>query len=287
MIAGRGSTDGLRPLIVIGAARSGTKLLRSLLAAPEGMVEIPYDINYVWLTANLRSSDDAIGAEDVTPEYAEFVRSYFQSFAASERDTVVEKTVSNCFRIPVVDTVFPGAFYVHIIRDGRDVVASAQHQWRASPRAADLIPKLRTFPFRKAGPYAWAYFKSSTARMLRGDRTRSSWGPRYPGIDNDIAALELVEVCALQWATSVAAARRGLETIPEDRKIEVRYEELVRNPQNVVALVAAASGMFKPGDSDFGKVHGASVGRWSEDLDPDEQRQVLALISSQLTELGY
>ena len=38
----------MRVVIVLGAARSGTKMLRDAIAANNGGFKVPYDINYVW-----------------------------------------------------------------------------------------------------------------------------------------------------------------------------------------------------------------------------------------------
>ena len=39
---------------------------------------------------------------------------------------MVEKTCANTLRLPFVDKVLPEARYLHIVRDGVDVVASAE-----------------------------------------------------------------------------------------------------------------------------------------------------------------
>ena len=36
------------PIILIGAARSGTKFLRDVLASAVGVKSVPYDVNYIW-----------------------------------------------------------------------------------------------------------------------------------------------------------------------------------------------------------------------------------------------
>src|SRR4051812_20775701 len=41
-----------QPVIVIGAARSGTKLLRDSLATHADVARVPYDVNYVWRFGN-------------------------------------------------------------------------------------------------------------------------------------------------------------------------------------------------------------------------------------------
>ena len=52
------------------------------------------------------------------------------------------------------------------------------------------------------------------------------WGPRIPGMREMLKELDLLEVCALQWRTCVEAAMQYGETMPADRYMELKLEEL-------------------------------------------------------------
>ena len=75
---GSASSD---PVIIIAAARTGSKLLRSIVALHRGMVEIPHDINYVWRHDSMGCADDALTVGDAGPETHRFVREYFTLYA--------------------------------------------------------------------------------------------------------------------------------------------------------------------------------------------------------------
>ena len=45
-------TQQLEPIVLIGAARSGTKILRDALATALGVPQVPYDVGYVWRYGN-------------------------------------------------------------------------------------------------------------------------------------------------------------------------------------------------------------------------------------------
>ncbi|MFO7608153.1 MAG: sulfotransferase, partial [Candidatus Krumholzibacteriia bacterium] len=124
-----GSSGAAGPVVIIGAARSGTKILRSMLAAHPSLSAVPFDINYVWMARHQGRRDDELVAADATPAACRFIREYLGNFAAPGT-RVVEKTVGNTLRVPFVDRVFPDAVYIHLVRDGRDVAASARVQWR-------------------------------------------------------------------------------------------------------------------------------------------------------------
>ena len=49
-------------VIIIGAARSGTKYLRDVLATAPNAARVPYDINYIWRYGSESHPDDALPA---------------------------------------------------------------------------------------------------------------------------------------------------------------------------------------------------------------------------------
>ncbi len=58
----------------------------------------------------------------------------FRSFAKRENKTIwCEKTPQHVQHIAMLSRAFPGAKFVHLIRDGRDCAASFQRRWRRSP----------------------------------------------------------------------------------------------------------------------------------------------------------
>lgn len=218
------------PIILIGAARSGTKILRDLLAVSSGVRAVPYDINYVWRYG--AQGHDMLDPETLTGRRARFIRRTIPRLAgARPGEVVVEKTVSNTLRVPFVDRVFPDARYVHLIRDGRDVAESAMRQWQAPPDWRALARKLRGMPLSNAGYVAW--FGGNMLRGLVSGRGGGNvWGPRYPGVHED-AAEGLATACTRQWVASVERARADLAALSGDRVFEIRYEDMVAQPDRV------------------------------------------------------
>ena len=54
------------PIIILGAARSGTKMLRKALASHPDLHAIPYDINYVWKYGSYQLPHDELRPEHAT-----------------------------------------------------------------------------------------------------------------------------------------------------------------------------------------------------------------------------
>lgn len=227
-----------RPIIVIGAARSGTKFLRDLIGASAHCQVVPYDVNYIWRLKNEKLSHDALTAEDCTPAIAERIRK--RLYAAAGHDAaknvspsfLVEKTVSNCLRIPFIEQVFPDAVYVNLVRDGRNVVESSVRMWRAPVNYSHLIQKARQFPLSNLSYAVWYLKNIIGAAFTRGQGVRI-WGVRYPAIEHDIEKLSVPEICAKQWRLCVEKSMNDLKNIPSSRVIEVRYEALTREESEV------------------------------------------------------
>ena len=227
------------PILLIGAARSGTKFLRSLLAAGAGVKAVPYDVNYVWRYGHEDAPDDRLDPAEMTQAQRAFIRKTIPQLAkAGPRDVVVEKTVSNTLRIPYAAKAFPEARFVHLIRDGRDVAESAMRQWQAPPDWSALFEKLRGMPLANLGYVAW-FAKNFVSGMARGRGGGHVWGPRFAGIEDFAATHTLAETCAAQWAQSVTQASADLAHLPEGQVYEIRYEDLIADARALRTLAEA------------------------------------------------
>ena len=127
-------SDSPPPVIIIGAARSGTKFIRDVLASADGVCAVPYDVNYIWRSGLPSNTHDALQPEQLSEKSVSKIRNSLSSLAGVEAgEVLVEKTVSNSLRVKYVEKVFPNARYVHIVRDGRESTYSAMKQWVARP----------------------------------------------------------------------------------------------------------------------------------------------------------
>lgn len=147
----------------------------------------------------------------------------------------MEKTPSNCFRIPFIHAVLPNALFLHIIRDGRDAARSALKKWTTTPDLVHLRRRFMSFevPLRDLPFYAVDTLRDVLGRQFFPAKA-FVWGPQFPGI-REVRAKQGVEVtCAIQWRESVRAAQEGLADVPPDQQLTVRFEDLVREPIEIV-----------------------------------------------------
>jgi hypothetical protein len=282
----------MRPIIVLGAARSGTKFLRDTLAAAGDLAAVPYDVNYIWRSCNEKAPDDALTPERCTPRAARLIRDRLRRLAGlrkgEERRRFIEKTVSNTLRLEFVARVFPDADFVHLIRDGRDVVESSVRQWMAPTDWSSVIAKARRFPLRNYQYALW--YAANRLRVGVGRRgQRPIWGVRYPGIAADLAAHGVPVVCARQWIHSVRSVLESRARLPGLRFWEVRYEDLVRDEASVLDLGRALGLQDLDSVAAYYRRRVSRDGArgWDFNLTASEREAVLGELSPWLRRLGY
>jgi hypothetical protein len=245
-------------------------------------------VNFVWRKGISQDSHDRLDPDELTTERSDFIRCTLPRLARIRAgQCFIEKSVSNTLRVRFVSSVFPEARFVHLIRDGRDVTESAMRQWNAAPEWRTLITKLSDLRSLNPG-YALWFVRNTTAGSVLGRKGGKVWGPRYPGIDSDTQTRTLVELCALQWQHSVTYARADLALLPQDRVYEIRYEDLVNNPEAIARLVAALELPDREVilSAHQMRVETGSGGRWRSMSDGD-RKQMDDIIGPTLQDLGY
>jgi hypothetical protein len=132
------------PIFVIGSPRSGTTLLRLILDA-HPRISCGEETHF------LRHLQAVVGTDwDLVATYGfdrdwwlERIASFYLGFqeevlARSGKARWAEKDPTYTLLLDFIDSLFPDAVYVHLLRDGHDVVASFRDRWgyRSAGRAA-------------------------------------------------------------------------------------------------------------------------------------------------------
>ncbi len=283
------SDPGQSPVIVLGAARSGTKFLRDLLGSRGDFAKVPYDVNYIWRAPQGGALHDRLDPAKLRPKDIARIRATMDRIAGRKPDqTLLEKTVSNTLRVPYVEAIYPRARYLHIIRDGRAVAESSYRMWQAPPDTSGLKRKLQDLPLSYWNYVGWFALNYAKGR-LQGRGGGNIWGPRYPGIDADLETLPLMNVVARQWARSVDICCQDLAALPPERVFEVRYEELVTSPDKVAELsrFAGAAEPDRIVEDFYKRVDKSGLDKWRTALKPDDLAAIEREQASVLSRHGY
>jgi len=285
------SNPGKAPIVIVGAGRSGTKLLRGILVSHPDTVCFPREINYIWRYGNAGYPTDELLLEHARPTVVRYIRNRIASLSLRNGGArVVEKTCANSLRVDFCHRVVPDAFFIHLVRDGRAVAESARRRWQAGPELGYLLEKARWVPPSDVPYYALRYLRHQVGRLRSAERAQSSWGPRFTGLDSLVENLTLIEVCGLQWRACVQAADAALRRLPSSQCITVRYEDLVADPMPVVRELLDRAGLAfvaECGTYVHSQVQGGNLSKWRERLSQEELRLLLPHISSELGVHGY
>ena len=304
-----------RPIIIIGAARSGTDLLPAIIKLHRD-VAYAAEPNYVWKYRNAWLGHDMLSAAHATPEVRRYICNRFERFCAKRgKRRLCEKTPANSLRLAFVMQIMPDARVIHIVRNGRDVAASTRRKfygdvsklvrlevnnpsdWTRRPLNHRAIAKiirrgrhrLTVTPARDI-LYHLPHFVNSILNMLRL-RTRYMWGPRIPGFRQLMRSHSDIEVAALQWRTSVESVLNYRSNHPEMTYLEIKYEELCRHP------IDTAKRVYEFCELEFDAnieqqvrslLSGAlEISALKIELSALEEQQVMDQIAHTLQELGY
>jgi len=283
-LADRADSLSCQPLFIVSSGRAGTTLLRSMLVVG-GQIAIPPESQVIPAVIRRYLSAQHLGWYDLCrllvalfesnrnfplweislhPVYdrlinlplaerslARIIDEIFHHYATQKFPGAMmwgDQSPINTLYLPWLAQVFPRARYLHLLRDGRDAIAS----------------------------------------MLATGRTT-------------------LKEATQRWTVSVSRALALQARLPANQFLEVRYENLVSAPEEILRQICSFSGInFQTQMLDFWKLsttvehkHYAfhknlqkplftsSIGKWVERLSETEQSYVLSHASSVLQQVGY
>ncbi|WP_440995032.1 sulfotransferase family protein [Arhodomonas sp. SL1] len=283
---------GYQPVVIIGAPRSGTNMLRDVLCSLDGVATWSCDeINYMWRHGNQRYPSDELPPERAIEPVRRYIRRQFDWVARRYGvETVVEKTCANSLRVPFVDAVVPEAKYLFIRRDGLDAVGSAMARWTAPLDIPYLARKARFVPATDLPYYAGRYFWSRVYRLFSREQRLAFWGPQMDDMDDLLARHPLDEVCAIQWQRCVEQSRQAFEAMDSSRWLEVGYEDFVSRPQEelgrIVDFLDLPAGRDARAEAVSG-VRAGSIGKGRAALDGEAIQRLESLVGETLRWRGH
>ena len=279
-------------VIIVGAPRSGTNVLRDVLTRVDGVTSWPCDeINLVWRHGNRDFPSDELRSDHATPRVRQYLRGQFDRICRKQdAHTVVEKTCATSLRVGFTRQIFPEAKYVFITRDGVDCAASAVERWHAPLDVRYTAAKARFVPASDL-PYYGLRFVRDQLRRRRGTdgSVRTWWGPKPHDYRELMEQRPLDEICMIQWQRCVEEAQRGLSGLPSSQLFDVSYEEFVTRPVHILRDLLGFLDVPAPRDlpGAVSEVSSSSVGRGRKKLSEERFTRLEALAGPTLRGLGY
>ncbi|HDQ41912.1 MAG TPA: sulfotransferase [Desulfonatronum sp.] len=293
-------------VFILGSPRSGTTILGEVLGSLPSVAHW-YEPYYAWERHLSGLPDDVWSIDQLSADISLKIKKDYLCFARlSKKDILVDKTPTHAFNIPFIQRVFPDARWIHIIRDGRDVTLSIRREWEkraAIVRQKDWAGFFRITRNMLARQPFWRFRLMAVLHELRTkasfnpsrylNKTRwegyPGWGPRFPGWKSYLEQHTTLEFNAMQWVTSVNAAMDDLRALPEENTLEVRYEDLIVNQDEVLSDILAFCGAI-PSSSylkELPRLKANNSQKWHNAFDASEIEMIKPILTAQLSKLGY
>ncbi len=138
------TTHGRGPIFIVGSARSGTTMLRLMLDS-HPRISCGEETHFLqtlepitgrhWRLVERYGFPQTYWDRRLAAFYGDAMRDYAERRG---KQRWADKDPSNTLLLPFVERLYPDAQYVHLVRDGHDVVASHRDRWgyRSGARAA-------------------------------------------------------------------------------------------------------------------------------------------------------
>lgn len=241
-----------RMVFVVGSPRSGTTFLGRAIGSLPGFVDLGEVAPHKAAIPEL----SRLAPADAAPRIRRTL-TLARRLGLVGAQRAVEQTPETAFVLAAARRALPEAKFVHIVRDGRDVVCSLlERGWLSEGRRGEADDAGLSFG---VDPRFWVEPERAEEFGRVSEARRAAWA----------------------WRRYVSAAR-GAEPY------EVRYEDLAEDPERVAE--GLADFLAAPRSELAGVLaaaHAHSVGRHRADLGADELRDVIAESGGLLRELGY
>ncbi len=246
-----------RPIFVVGCSRSGTDIFMELFSSHADLsnwseagqiFELNYynpNIDHLKSAASIKKSD-AIRIKTLFGAYLRF----------QGKQRFVNKHPQNSLRIEYLNTLFPDAIFIHVIRDGRAVASSNYQKWK-NEKFRQLYP-FGCFP----KPVNWRSYLE----------------------------LPILIQFAFQWKELVNHVRTTAASIlSPERYLELRYEDFCSDPHGELARLdcACSLALHRRRYVQIPKKLNSQNHKWRQIMTVDEIIELEKIIAEDLAELDY
>ncbi len=282
--------DKISPIIILGAARSGTHLIATSIQKNIDCIYLN-EINDLWKKQFLFMNSDEILPEEITNAKVIKTRNEFNDLIKDKKKSkyLLEKTASNCLRIELVYKVFPNAKFIYIKRDGKAVSVSVRKKYLGNINKISSIKKdsnstfkerflaiIKEFKHKSQNSISLLMMISNSIRYFKmslvilGIKKQNFWGPRFIGYQKIMKEVSLLELATVQWKYCENKINDFLKKQNKSNYIILNYEELIANPKEELKKVLSFIGENRNPIDITHEIRRSGLLRWDEMLNEDE-----------------
>lgn len=277
-----------KPIFIVGAGHSGTSIVCQAISKNPS-ITVWHENNKTWIWGNVFRKNHVLNKEDLTPKIKQHIRMKFDNYLRkSKKERICDKTPKNCLRIPFILSIFPDAKIIHIIRDGRAVVASTNSQVnkKSYPFLKQLKVKLNGTSFLD-----WYVFIPRIFFVIRKvlGLPVDYWGSKpenWEDWSNDEPYIRL----AKQWNETVKhTIAKGRQSKAENY-IEIHYEDFIADSTATMKKIAKFAEIADPQPMiDFcnSVIDPSRNSKRFNSLSTDDRNKIMEVIEPTLIDLGY
>lgn len=272
---------GIHPFFIIGIQRSGTTLLR-LIINTHSMIAIPEE-GVFWMPL-IRSRHKDYNA----PINKKSLRNYIKYLRKNEGFKVWKVNLDAALaRLDFGKDITLRDLMLSLYIENAKV--NNKRFW------GDKTPSF----FRKVNELSHIFPDAKFIHIIRDGRdTFLSMRGREPGREN-------VAVAAFEWKFKIQKVRESFKQLPQERRFEVRYEDILRSPEKKIVEICNFLGVrfeasmldyYKSSNEFVGKHHSELIykpissnaaERWKKQMSNSENRIFEFIAKGALKDFGY
>ncbi len=282
-----------RPILFIGATRSGKSMLADLLGELDGF-HTAFEPLGCWNYGFRDAGSDVRTREEANEQVCQHIRSQIKkTLSANNASRYVDDLPHHALRIGFCHAVLPDARFVMVARDGIETIQDMKYGWEHKDTLAKVLARRlggghhKTLNLKKLPGQGIRWFNNAIRRRLGARRT--TWGPTAPGQIEFAKEHTLIETIAYQWQSFVAHALDGLDQIPQAQVLHVRYEQILADPEGQTRRLGEFCQVDPP--QNLVDIAQRTIDKdrkpYSQALSPAELELVEPIISVVQSRLGY
>lgn len=282
----------IKPIFILAAPRSGSTHLFEAVRRMQGPISLDRENTPLWLRVfppqMMKTQSEYITAEECTTERLTKLKTYFALKLVYDRHNFrpdilfnhfilrkpicfyIEKTIANCFHLEALKRMFPDAYYIHLVRDGRANISSMIEGWEKIVNVNADLPA-----HSKTKIQHWSY-------------------PMPPNWQDQITH-SIEEICAWSWEEH---NRSVLDAFKEERSLNymrIHHEDFVKDPVRILEKVSQFTGLTLADDCishlnsnphSRTTISSPQEDKWRQKY-PEKIRRILPAIEPMMEQLGY